>query len=218
VPVNWHADLIADTPFPRHADGGPGEQNPSLDITSAWLETAGPNLMRGTMMLRDTFSVKIPQPYSNNFYMFWWWSNNKIHYAAAEVGPAESGISQTEDGISDCYAGEPSYSNESSARWALYVATAVPPPSVTRIECHLDLPSGRLTMDIPLDLVESGIGDTLYSVTASSSAISIPNIALNAVANLPDEADAVSPFSYTIGSIRQQVTKLLRPPPRNKRR
>jgi len=218
VPDNWHADLVKDVPFPRHGPGGPGPQNPSLDITSAWLEAAGPNTMRGTMMLRDTFSVKIPQPYTNNFYMFWWWSKNKVHYAAAEVGPAEYGISQTEDAISDCYAGEPSYSNPASARWALYVAAAVPPPNVTRIDCHLDLLTGRLTMDIPLDAVGAGIGDTLYSVTASSSAIHIPNIAFNAVANLPDEADAVSPFTYRVGSIRQQTTKLLRPPPRSKRR
>lgn len=218
VPDNWSADARVDTPFPLHGPGGPGQQNKSLDITSAWLERESDDMMKGTMMLRDVFSVQIPENYTNNFYMFWWWSNDRVHYAAAEVGPAEAGVSQTEDAISDCYAGEPSYSNPASARWALYTATAVPPPTITRIDCTLNLFTGRLEMHIPLSAVGAKPGDTLYSVTASSSGILQPNGAFNVLANLPDEADMVSPFTYKVGTIRNQTTKLLRPPPWRKRR
>ncbi|MGH2829260.1 MAG: hypothetical protein ACRDJM_02130 [Actinomycetota bacterium] len=209
IPLNWRLDSLADAAVPRHGPGGPGAQHPSLDILSSWLEAAGPRTMRGVMMLRDTFNVAPPAPYTNNFYMFWWWSKNKVYYAAAEVGPAEAGTSQ-QDAISDCYAGQPGWSNPASPRWAIYVATAVPPPDVTRIDCHLDLAKGRLTMEIPLDTVEGTIGDTLYSVTASASAITIPNVALNAVAQLPEEIDQVTPFTYRVGSARQQKTILAR--------
>ncbi len=212
IPVNWRADAV-DARFPRHGPGGPGPLNANLDVMHAWLEPAGPQNMRGVIQLRDTFEVTPPSPYTNNFYMFWWWSKNKVQYAAAEVGPASAGTSQ-QDAISDCYAGEPGYSSPASARWAIYVSPLSPPdsmprtmlPSVTRIDCSLDLIKGRLTMTIPLESVDASIGDTLYSVTASSSVIIIPNFAANAVANIPDEVDQVSPFTYRVGSARQQTT------------
>lgn len=201
IPVNWRADPIADAAVPRHASGGPGAQNTTLDLTSAWLEPAGSQAMRASMTVRDAFDPQVPSPYTNNFYMLWWWSKNSVHYAAAEVGPTR------DDPISDCYAGEPSFSHPASPRWALYVAAAVPPPAVTRIECTLNPDTGRLDMLIPLEAVGASIGDTLYSVTASASVIVIPNIALNAAANLPDEIDQVSPFSYVVGAARQQKTR-----------
>lgn len=203
APVNWRADGY-DGHVPRHGPTGRGAENTSLDITAAYLEPAGATAMRGVIKLRDAFNIDVPSPYSNNFYMFWWWSNNKVHYAAAEVGPAGSGVSGSENPVSDCYAGEPSYSNRASTRYALYPATSVPPPAVTRISCAIDLQGGKLTMNIPLEAVGAALGDTLYSVTASSSVILQPTTAFNVVADLPEEIDGVAPFTYRVGQARLQ--------------
>lgn len=204
IPRNWRADA-RDARFPRHAPGGPGPENPSMDITSAYLEPGAAGMMRGVINLHDTFNVIVPSPYANNLYMLWWWAENKIQYAAAEVGPAGAGVSGSEDPISDCYAGEPGYSNPASFRWATYAATSVPPPSVTRIDCSLNLLTGKLTFNIPLAAVDATVGQTLHSVTASSYAIFQPSIVVNAISILPEEVDQTSPWTYRVGSRREQT-------------
>ncbi|MHB8511756.1 MAG: sialidase family protein [Actinomycetota bacterium] len=207
APVNWSYDPDHDAYVPRHSPSGPGADNSALDLTTAWMEPESGGL-KATMYFQDAFQMNVPNPYSALLYMLWWWSHGKVHYVAAEIGPQQAGISDMSNHVNDCYAGEPSYSNAYSTRWALYTRYSVPPPTVTSINCDLDqtyLQHGKLTFHIPLSAIGAVPGDRLYSVTASSSLMLQADTAVNAINNLPVTIDSLAPFGYTVGQPRLSI-------------
>jgi hypothetical protein len=196
LPVNWRGDASGDAPVPRHSATGPGKTIPSLDARALWIEPKGSDAMRVAMTIADT-SGTVPAGSAYDFYMVWWWADHEVHYAAAEVSSS---------GIVDCYAGEPSISHPQSPRWAIYQRLAVPPPSVTTIECALDANTKQITFDVPYAAVNGKPGQRLFSVTGGTYHLPTEvGGALNAVALLPEEVDQTSPFSYVLGSQRVQV-------------
>jgi hypothetical protein len=208
IPVNWRADAKADARVPRHGASGPGAQNGSLDLTATWIEPAGADTMHVVMKMTDLSNITIPSPSDRNFYMVWWWADTKVQYVAAEV---------TAGGAADCFAGEPTTGNGStSVRWGLYAKTTVPPHSIATVPCTLDAATGQLSFDVPYDAVDAHTGQMLFSVHGSASHFLRAGIALNVFANLPDEIDQTSPFTYRVGSPRAQVlgSKITRTEPR----
>jgi hypothetical protein len=155
-PGNWATDFVGDAGEPRHGPGCPCANNPELDLTSAWMQNKGDNVVAHLRLknLPPAEQVIVEAGGKSVVYQVVFWLKEKVYFAQLEVA-----------GEPRAYAGEPGFIPNQAGVGKIAIYSEDPSLTVPIDYTFKDGKNGHITLSIPKSVIGNPKkGDRLYRI------------------------------------------------------